>query len=163
MKKRFLTLLFATTLSLSLAACGNDKAKDNDTRVENDADENDNATDDVTDNSEEDSSTEKTELSLDGLEQYLLEQGVLTGEKTETVASMIGAEAGFRYEDNNAEIYEYNVESDEYKALVNDGSVEIEGMGFSISAAAINDRFVLIEPIDGTIDQAILDAFNSYK
>ena len=56
------------------------------------------------------------------------------GEKTETMASMIGAISGFKYADSNAEFYEYDETSDTYQALAS-----------------------------GDVSQELIDAFNSFK
>lgn len=91
-----------------------------------------------------------------------MDKGVLSGEKTETMASMIGAISGFKYADSNAEFYEYDETSDAYQALAAGESVEIEGMsGFTVSAAAINGKYVLIA--SGDVSQELIDAFNTFK
>lgn len=91
----------------------------------------------------------------------MLDKGVLSGEKTQVAASMIGAKDGIKYAASNAEIYEYDESSEEYKSLASGESVEIEGMGgFSVSATSINGPFVLIA--SGDISQELIDAFDSY-
>lgn len=104
------------------------------------------------------------ESSLTDLEEYLLSVGVLSGERTETAASMIGALSGFKYADSYVEIYEYDVNSEEYKKLSSGESVELDGMaGVSIKATAINGKYVLIASYENSISQDAVDAFTSYK
>lgn len=93
------------------------------------------------------------------IEQYLLDSGVLSGERIEMAADLVGAISGFKY--GNAEIYEYDVNSDQYKSLASGGSIGITGFdGFEISAAAVNDKYVLIG--DNLPDQ-LITAFKEFK
>lgn len=92
------------------------------------------------------------------MEDYLLGLGLLTGERTEMAAEMIGAESGFKYGD--VEIYEFDESSDSYQKLAAGESVELEGMeGFGISAAAVNGKYVLV----GSPSEEVINAFNEYK
>lgn len=50
-----------------------------------------------------------------GMEEYLLEKGLLSGERTEMAADMVGAVSGFKY--GGTEIYEYDMESESYQTL----------------------------------------------
>lgn len=155
MKKKFLALIIASMMVASLSACGNDSEKS--ANVENQ--EQSNEKEQV---NEEEPVAEPAETTLADLETYLLDKGVLTGEKTETAASMIGAVSGFKYADSHAEFYEYDENSDAYKTLSSGGSVEIEGMsGYSVSATSINGKYVLIA--SGDISQEVIDAFNSFE
>lgn len=157
MKKKLLTLLMALTLSASIIACGGKKTNDNSNQTKKQEDQQK----EVEDTSTKENENVKVETSLESLEKYLLEKGLLTGSKTQTAAEMIGAKAGFKYPDSNAEFYEYDTNSDAYKTLVSGGSVEIEGMsGYSISAKAINEQYVLIS--SENLSQELIDAFNSY-
>lgn len=162
MKKKIITVMIAGMLALSATACGG--SGDSSDAPENDSvQEEENATPEAEQQTaEEESAEEPAETTLADLETYLLDQGVLTGEKTETAASMIGAISGFKYADSNAEFYEYDENSDAYKTLSSGGSVEIEGMsGYAVSATAINDKYVLIS--SGDVSQELIDAFNSFK
>lgn len=157
MKKKLLTLLMALTLSASIIACGGGKQDNTPKKTPKQEDQQK----EVEDTSTKENENVKVETSLEGLEKYLLEKGLLTGSKTQTAAEMIGAKAGFKYLDSNAEFYEYDTNSDAYKTLVSGGSVEIEGMsGYSISAKAINEQYVLIS--SENLSQELIDAFNSY-
>ena len=92
------------------------------------------------------------------MEDYLLDLGLLTGERTEMAAEMIGAESGFKYGD--VEIYEFDESSDSYQKLAAGKSVELEGMeGFGISAAAVNGKYVLV----GSPSEEVINAFNEYR
>lgn len=159
MKRKLIFLLLVGTLTFGITACGGQKKETSDppkttqtTTQKEDSDEN-----------KKEETPEKTELTLDGLEQYLLEKKLLTGEKTEAEASLIGAKAGFKYADANVEIYEYDEESDAYKQLEKNGSIEVQGFeGYSLSPAAVNGPFVLIASMDETLSDDLINAFNSY-
>ena len=161
MKKKIITVMIAGMLALSATACG--ESGDNSDVPQNDSvQEEKDATPESEQQAEEEPAEEPAETTLADLETYLLDQGVLTGEKTETAASMIGATSGFKYADSNAEFYEYDENSDAYKTLSSGGSVEIEGMsGYAVSATAINGKYVLIS--SGDVSQELIDAFNSFK
>lgn len=162
MKKKIITVMIAGMLALSATACGG--SGDSSDAPQNDSvQEEENATPEAEQQTaEEESAEEPAETTLADLETYLIDQGVLTGEKTETAASMIGATSGFKYADSNAEFYEYDENSDAYKTLSSGGSVEIEGMsGYAVSATAINGKYVLIS--SGDVSQELIDAFNSFK
>ena len=162
MKKKIITVMIAGMLALSATACGG--SGDSSDAPQNDSvQEEENATPEAEQQTaEEESAEEPAETTLADLETYLLDQGVLTGEKTETAASMIGATSGFKYADSNAEFYEYDENSDAYKTLSSGGSVEIEGMsGYAVSATAINGKYVIIS--SGDVSQELIDAFNSFK
>lgn len=162
MKKKIITVMIAGMLALSATACGG--SGDSSDAPQNDSvQEEENATPEAEQQTaEEEPAEEPAETTLADLETYLLDQGVLSGEKTETAASMIGASSGFKYADSNAEFYEYDENSDAYKTLSSGGSVEIEGMsGYAVSATAINGKYVLIS--SGDVSQELLDAFNSFK
>lgn len=115
-----------------------------------------------------DSSTQDIVLdsssALNDLEQYLLNQGVLSGNRTDVFAQMIGAKTGMKYKDSGVEIYEYSPDAKEYKELVKGNPVTIEGFeGVEITAKAINGNFVLIETQDKTASQDLINAFESYN
>lgn len=154
MKKKIIALLMASTLAFGICACGGEKQDDTPKKTQKQEEQ-------QKDTSAEESTNVEAETSLESLEKYLLEKGLLTGSKTQTAAEMIGAKTGFKYPDSNAEFYEYDTNSDAYKTLVSGGSVEIEGMsGYSVSAKAINEQYVLISSED--LSQELINAFNSY-
>ena len=115
-----------------------------------------------------DSSTQDIVLdsssALNDLEQYLLNQGVLSGNRTDVFAQMIGAKSGMKYKDSGVEIYEYSPDTEDYKELAKGNSIGVEGFeGVEITAKAINGNFVLIETQDKTASQDLINAFESYN
>lgn len=162
MKRKILFLSVVAALAFSTSACGNNKTSNTDKVTQKQELEKDSSNSSVVNDEEVNNTQEsKDETSLEDLEKYLLEKGVLTGSKTETLAQMIGAKAGFKYQDSNAEFYEYDTNSDDYKALSSGSSIEFEEIGgVSISASAINGQYVLIS--SGELSQELLDAFNFY-
>lgn len=156
MKKKVFAVLLAAAMVLSLAACesnGSEEETKEEKKIESDSTKKEGDKDVLT-----------KETSLSGLEEYLLSEGVLTGERTETVASMVGAVSGFKYADTGAEFYEYDEASEAYKKLSAGEAIELEGFdGFEVSATAINGKYVLITSSEGSVDQALVDAFKAYK
>lgn len=162
MKNKIITVIIASMLAVCVMACG--KSEKDSAPVENETvqEEDEEKAEPEEQEVKEEPVAEPTETTLADLETYLLEKGVLSGEKTESAASMIGAVSGFKYADSNAEFYEYDENSEAYKTLSGGGSVEIEGFsGYAISATAINGKYVLIA--SGDISQELIDAFNSFK
>ena len=131
MKKKWIVLIAVSILAVLLAACGKDS----------DAGQIDDTT-------------------LEDLESYLLDKGVLSGEKTKVDAELMQAERGVLYADSNVEIYEYNKKSDIYDILAGGGSV-----GFNdtepFSAKAVNGKYVLIAT--GEVSQELVDAFKNFN
>lgn len=102
-----------------------------------------------------DSSSSKS--SLDDLEKYLIEKKVLSGDRTEMAAEMVGAISGLKY--GNSEFYEYDTSSENYKTLSSGGSIVLEGFGLSLTPLAINNEFVMF----GEASDELVTAFNEYK
>lgn len=108
---------------------------------------------------EAENNKEKYDDTLEGIEKYFSDKGLISGERVEKYASMIGAIDGFAYEDSDIEIYEYDIASEQYKALSNGEGVPIEGMeSYSITANAINGKFVLISN-----NKKIIKAFKKFN
>ena len=104
------------------------------------------------------------ETSLSGLEKYLLDENVLSGNRTEMAADMVGATSGVKYSDSHVELYEYDTNSDAYKKLSSGEKLGLKGMdGFFVSANAVNGKYILIITDGETVNQDLLDAFESYK
>lgn len=104
------------------------------------------------------------EKTLSDLITYLKNKNLLKGKPEKTEASMIGAKDGIKYEKSEVEFYEYNKSSKEYKSLINGESVQIEGMEeFTVTADAVNDKFVLIFRNEDKKDKKILSAFKNFK
>ena len=165
MKKKLLTIMAVSTLALSLTGCGN---AGNSTTVSTTETVTTEATTEATTatsteeetteaaTSEETSETEAQSGTLDGLAQYLLDQGVVTGSTSETMYSYIGAIGGFKYLDSNVEVYEYDMNSDTYKQIVDTNSVS------GLTVSAINGPYVLMLSNDD-VNQSVIDVFNAYK
>ena len=147
MKKRISILLTAFLLGAALSACGNDVE-------EKQGNESTDGTARVVE-----TTVYPSETTLADLEAYLLENGVLAGERTEVNAEKVGALEGFSYPDSNVEIYEYDMDSFPYDSLATGGCV-----GFTyaetdttpaatvgpFSAEAVNRQYVMIATGDGT-------------
>ena len=99
------------------------------------------------------------EIPLYKLESYLLEKGVLSGEKTEADTEFMRAKAGFQYADSNVEIYEYDRNSSMYDILASGGSIGFDGKG-PFRAEAVNGKYVLIAT--GEISQELRHAFANF-
>lgn len=99
---------------------------------------------------------EITSGSLENLAKYLLDQGVVSGVTDTPMYEYIGAVNGFKYLDSGVEVYEYDMSSDTYKAIVDNNSVN------DITVSAINGPYVLIFSND-EVDQHVIDVFNSFK
>ena len=157
MKKKVLVTILVVATAVLLASCGGKTDSTN-------SDENKTKFETTTPDNNADKDVLTKETSLANLEEYLLSEGVLTGERTETAASMVGAVSGFKYADSGAEFYEYDESSDSYKKLSAGESIELEGMpDFTVSATAINGKYVLMASNDASIDQKLIDTFSSYK
>ncbi len=99
------------------------------------------------------------ENTLEDMESWLLEEGVLSGERTEADAELMRAEDGVRYADSNVEIYEYDINSDTYNNLKSGASVGFDNAG-PFSAKAVNGKYVLIAT--GEVSQELVDAFKNF-
>ncbi len=158
MKKKLATFLLTVAMGITLMACEGNSG------TSTSSDSSPEPTQSESNEVSEDTSEQAGGPTIDDLESYLLDKGVLSGEKTQTSAEMIGAISGFKYADSNAEIYEYDENSDDYKTLSDGEAIEIEGMsGYTVSSTAINGKFVLMASSSGEISQELIDAFNSFK
>lgn len=102
---------------------------------------------------------EKYEVSSDSdIEKYLLDKGLLSGDRIDIAAEMIGGIAGFKY--GKTEIYTFDTSSDEYKELCDGKSIPLQGFeGVEISALAVNGKYVLI----GEASDELISAFKEFK
>lgn len=98
--------------------------------------------------------------TLDDLESYLLDCGVLQGEKTEMAASMVGAESGFKYSESGAEVYMYDEASKTLSELQDGEPVILEGFDVEMYPAAINGVFVMFSD---NPPQELVDAFENFE
>lgn len=144
MKRKILLLFAAFLLGMALSACGSDiEEKQENKNTGGTAQENENI----------------EETTLDDLESYLLEQGVLSGKRTEVDAEKIMAEAGFAYKDSNVEIYEFAPGSSVYDALAVGGCIGFDNTD-PISAETVNGKYVMIAT--GEVSAELRDAFGSF-
>ena len=97
--------------------------------------------------------------TLEDMESWLLEEGVLSGERTEADAELMRAEDGVKYADSNVEIYEYDINSDTYNNLKSGASVGFDNAG-PFSAKAVNGKYVLIAT--GEVSEELVDAFKDF-
>lgn len=97
--------------------------------------------------------------TLEDMESWLLEEGVLSGERTEADAELMRAEDGVRYADSNVEIYEYDINSDTYNNLKSGASVGFDNAD-PFSAKAVNGKYVLIAT--GEVSEELVDAFKNF-
>lgn len=101
----------------------------------------------------------KYDDSLEGIEKYFSDKKLLSGKRTRKEASMIGGIDGFAYLDSDIEIYEYDINSQEYNMFKNGEAVPIKGMeSFTIKADAINGKFILLSD-----NKKIIKAFNNFN
>lgn len=91
------------------------------------------------------------------IENYLLEKGLLSGNRTEMAAEMVGAISGFKY--GETEIYEYADDSVELKTLSEGNSITLEGFGVEMSPVCVNENYVMF----GTASDELIKAFEEYK
>lgn len=133
MKKKWIMLIAVSMLAVLLAACGKD--------------------------SKDSADDQKDGTTLEDLESYLLDEGVLSGEKAEVDAELMRAEDGVKYADSNVEIYEYDINSDTYNSLAEGASVGFDNAG-PFSAKAVNGKYVLIAT--GEVSQELVDAFKNF-
>ena len=157
MKKR-ITLLFITfLLGAALSACGNDVE-------EKQGNESTDGTAKVVQ-----TTVYRSETTLADLETYLLENGVLNGERTEVNAEKVGALEGFSYPDSNVEIYEYDMDSFPYDSLATGGCVGFTyaetdttpaETGGPFSAEAVNRQYVMIAT--GDVSGELRNTFGNF-
>lgn len=163
MKKKLLTIMAVSTLTLSLAGCGSNDTSNVTTTATTETVTTEATTaapteEDTTEASTTEAPTEAEtpQGTIDDLAQYLLDQGVVTGSTEEPLYTYIGAINGFKYLDSDVEVYEYDMTSDTYQEIVNTNSVS------GLTVSAINGPYVLIFS-NGNVDQAVIDSFNAFK
>lgn len=97
---------------------------------------------------------------LSGLVDYLKSFDLLVGEEKEMAASMIGAIRGVKYE--TVEVYEYDINSDSYKSVVETNKVSLTDLDMELEVDGINNQFIII---CGNADnkEEILEKFKGYE
>lgn len=156
MKKKFIAILLASAFVFSpsmsvFADVKDDKIAD----LQKQVDVLQKQVDDLTSKLKKYQSDDTKDNSM---EDYLLKKGVLSGERTEMAADMVGAISGFKYGD--AEIYEYDTSSKEYKELSSGNAIPLKGMeDYLISPLAVNGKYVLM----GEASEDLMQAFKNFK
>lgn len=156
MKKKFLTILLTTIFVFSPSvAVFADTKDDKIAALQKQVDDLQKQVDDLTSKLKK---YQSDDTKNNNMEDYLLKKNVLSGKRIEMAADMVGAISGFKYGD--AEIYEYDMSSTQYKELVSGDAISVEGIdGYTINALAINGKYVLM----GEASEDLIQAFNDYK
>lgn len=170
MKKKLVTFILSICIVCSSASCGSSSKSVEPQQEESVSAETDEATDSTETETQDPNSEsvsvpeneQSAETTIEDLEQYLLDHEVITGERTDKTASLIGAVSGFGYGNEDVEVYEFDVNSDAYKNLLETNSINLEYLGTTITPAAINGKYVLIFSNNSDPDSNIVDVFNSY-
>jgi hypothetical protein len=97
---------------------------------------------------------------LSDLVDYLKSFDLLEGEETQMAASMIGAIRGVKYK--RIELYEYDINSDVYKAIVKSNKITLKDLDMELEVDGINNPFIIL---CGKAEnkKEVLEKFNSYK
>lgn len=153
--KRIITFFLLFSLTINITACSNKGSNNQETLPSTQKEAQ------ATKTSEKETETTKIqEKTLSDIETFLQKKGVLLGDKMQMAAEMVGAIDGFKYADCKTEIYEFDINSEEYKKLSNGEEIPLKGMeGFFVKAISANGKFVLI----GDPSQEIIDAFESFE
>lgn len=125
--KKFLALVMVCVGVFAFAACGSSESSQK---------------------QESESEAPKVERTVDAVAEYL---GLTGGE--ETFYQMIGAQAGKEYNDGAVELYQFAVDSEDYKAIADGNGV--------LTAAACKAGIVLVFPNEE--DSTIIEKFNSIE
>ena len=103
---------------------------------------------------------EASEPTLADMESYLLNKGVISGDRVRKAGEMVGAIDGVGYDE--CEIYLYDMNSESYQKVVNGEEIFIEGLesfgGFTFDA--VNGSYALLVKGGGS---ELVDAFNSFE
>lgn len=159
MKKKLIAAALATTLVLSSSTfVYADEKDDKIAELQSQIDDMQKTIDDLNAELDKYRSQNSQDNSIADIENYLLDKKLLSGERTEMASEMVGAISGFKYE--NAEIYEYDTSSEEYKELSAGNSIPLEGMeDITVEALAINGKYVLM----GEASDDLIKAFKDFK
>lgn len=174
MKKKIVTLLLVSTMAFgTLVGCGGNSNTDSnkstsqeekettDTKETKTEEKEESAPEETAENEEAETEEQTEERSLAGIEQYMLDAGYLTGERSQKAAEMLGAVDGFGY-DCGVEIYQYDTNSDTYASVAAGEEIPLQGMdGYSVKFNAVNGEFAIFIS-DESNAQAIIDTFMAY-
>lgn len=89
--------------------------------------------------------------SLNDVCKYLESKGIVSGTQTAMAGQMIGAISGVKYSAQSIEIYEYDTTSEKYKNLVDTNAVVLDGFNMTLTASAINGKYVMFGGDDNAI------------
>lgn len=156
MKKKFIALLLVSTLALSsTSVVFADEKDDKIAELQKQVDEMQKTIDDLNAELDKYRSQDQQDNSM---EDYLLDKNLLSGDRVEMSADMVGALSGFKYGD--AEIYEYDTSSEEYQELSSGNAIPLDGMeDITVDALAINGKYVLM----GEASDELIKAFKEFK
>lgn len=156
MKKKFIALLLVSTLALSsTSVVFADEKDDKIAELQKQVDEMQKTIDDLNAELDKYRSQDQQDNSM---EDYLLDKNLLSGDRVEMSADMVGALSGFKYSD--AEIYEYDTSSEEYQELSSGNAIPLDGMeDITVDALAINGKYVLM----GEASDELIKAFKEFK
>ena len=162
--KKILAILLAGAMIAAAGCSGGEESSTQDSSVSVEESREEASHEEVSQSEEssvtDESSQEEAQTESMSMENYLLSEGVLEGERTEMAASIVGAETGFKY--GTAEIYQYDPESDAYKALEAGEGVTVEGFNMTMQPEAVNAGYALFASASGEVSQELIDAFNAY-
>lgn len=170
MKTKIVTLLLVSAMAFTGCSSNSKNSADATSTQKESADTSKIAEKDTTDEAQPEENTktdsaekeDTKERSLAGIEQYMLDAGYLTGERTQKAAEMLGAIDGFGY-DCGVEIYQYDTNSETYASVAAGEEIPLQGMsGYSVKFNAVNGEFALILPDGEESNQALIDAFMAY-
>lgn len=99
---------------------------------------------------------EELDASIGDVETYLVDLGLLSGDRADTEAFAVGAKSGFKYADQGAEIYEYDITSGTYQSIAENGSLTIMGFTFDF---IINHQFALL---GSDLSEELVNAFLAF-
>lgn len=168
MKKKIVTLVLISAMAFgTFTGCGGDSNKSTsqketkkETTNTKEVKPDETAPEETVENKNTEKQTE--ERSLAGIEQYMLNAGYLTGERTQKAAEMLGAVDGFGY-DCGVEIYQYDTNSEIYASVAAGEEIPLQGMsGYSVKFNAVNGEFALVLSNDEEADQVLIDTFMAY-
>lgn len=101
--------------------------------------------------------------SIDTVSKYLVDSKLVSGDPIKMESSLIGAKNGVKYtKPLKVEIYEYDTNSKEYKAVKETNKITISSFNMEIGIDAINGKYVLICE-DGQAKDSIVKAFKEMK
>lgn len=153
MKKQFIICIMC---AMTLCACGTETNKENEISeiTETTTNDLDVETETIEELGEqiqneineiaEDYQPQKETKSLSSICDKLEEQNVVSGAKTEMAGEMIGAVSGIKYSDCSIEIYEYELDSEKYKGIEDNGIVKMEGFDYEVSVSVYKNGYIAI-------------------